>query len=107
MSEGRIHVLNNGRSPAKRSGDLITRGEADAIVAAAIAEYKNEQIEICDHYAAQVPGLVATMIGEILHANGMILKAPEHWQSIPAVAPTQEPQSGDAAAPTDAEGPEA
>lgn len=49
---------------------------------AAIAEAK--AVEVAQFYAQQLPGIVATMIGQILHANGMELKPPPEWRSIAA-----------------------
>lgn len=76
-------------------------------VAAIDARVREISREVAEHYMAQVPGLVATMLGEMLHANGMTLKAPEHWKSVPAVAPDgSDDLSGDAAAPALDEGAE-
>lgn len=69
----RIHVLNNGRSPAKKSGDFITRGEAEAMVLAERAE--NEKM--VRWYLTQLPELVAKMLGDALAVNGLVMKAPE------------------------------
>lgn len=96
VADGTIHVLNNGRAPFNKKGDFVTRKQVEDFVAAYVDE---RAIAIVEYHMAQVPGLVAHMIGEILHANGMTLKAPESWSNIPAVAPTTESQSGDAAAP--------
>lgn len=91
MSESRIHVLNNGRSPAKRGGDFITRAQAEQMVMAERAE--NERM--VTWYMQQIPELVAKMMADMCKANGLEFKGPEQPQTPAADAG----QSGDAAAP--------
>jgi hypothetical protein len=74
-------LLSNGRSPAKKSGDYVTRQQVEAFVTA----YVDAHIE---HYMRQIPELVATMLATAFEANGLTLQGP--------------PES----VPTDAEGPE-
>lgn len=74
---GRIHVLNNGRSPAKKSGDFVTRSQVEAFV----QEFTEKvilpkMIEICEHYMKQIPGLTATMLADAFTANGLEFKPP-------------------------------
>lgn len=96
---GRIHLLDHQKPQSTKA----EREKAEvAFIEARVREISRE---VAEHYMAQVPGLVATMLGEMLHANGMTLKAPAHWKSIPAVAPMQELQSGDAAVPGTTEHP--
>lgn len=80
MSESRIHLLNNGRAPLNKKGDLITRGQAEQMVLAERAE--NERM--VQWYMQQIPELVAKMLGDALVANGLTMHGPE-------TAPTTEP----------------
>jgi hypothetical protein len=99
-------LLANGRSPAKKSGDLVTKQQVEDFV----ERYVDQHIE---HYMRQIPELVATMLAKAFEANGLTLQGP----------PKEQPQDGTAflasleragiitegpteSVPTDAEGPE-
>lgn len=69
----RIHVLSNGRSPAKKSGDFITVAQAEQMVMAERAENEN----MVKWYCMQIPELVAKMLGDALAVNGLVMKAPD------------------------------
>lgn len=69
----RIHVLSNGRSPAKKSGDFITRGEAEAMV----LEERAENEQMVKWYMRQLPELVAKMLGDALAVNGLVMQPPK------------------------------
>ena len=104
---GHIPILGDHKKPRP------TKAEQEAAAIAQVdAKVRQIACEVAEHYMAQVPGLIAHMVGEMLHANGFQLKAPESWKDTPAVAPVvPADQSGDAAVsesipPSDAEGAE-
>lgn len=74
-------LLTNGRAPANKDGDLITRKQAREMVEAERAE--NEKM--VKWYMNQIPGLVAQMLGDALAVNGLVMKAPDDTIA-PAVA---------------------
>jgi hypothetical protein len=90
---GHVHLLGDHRAPRP------TKAEQEATNLKAVEDrVRAIATDVAEHYIAQVPGLVAHMLGEMLHANGFALKAPESWKATPAVAPVvAADQSGDAA----------
>lgn len=79
---GRIHLLNNGRSPAKASGDFITVAKAQAMVEAALQFERAENEKMVKWYCSQLPELVARMVSDALAANGLTMLPPS-WQALP------------------------
>lgn len=99
MNESRIHLLNNGRSPAKKSGDLITRGQADEMIRQAVQLEREENERMVQWYMRQFPGLVAKMVGDALAANGLTLQPPEWTKLEPTAETTAVPDEPTAEAP--------
>lgn len=91
-------LLANGRSPSRKSGDLVSRKEVEQFVEHfANAVLLPKVNEICQHYAQQIPELVARMLADALTVNGLTLQGPP--QGSPAdLAPSSDN------VPTDTEG---
>ena len=102
MSAATILVVDDTRNNSMLLCDILA-AEGYATIEASSGPEALERIarvqaelavtRVVEHYMAQVPGLVAHMIGEMLHANGMTLKAPESWSETPAVAPESSTES--------------
>lgn len=101
---GRIHLLDRQAPQLTKAQqqDADARRMADSIeqIAELIA------VRVAEHYFKQVPGLVATMVGQILAANGMTLKPPPEWEQVPAIAPKAIEAPSAENVPTDTEGAE-
>lgn len=102
MADSNIRLLNNGRAPLNKKGDLVTQAQVEAFV----TQFANtvilpEMIKIVEHYMSQIPGLTARMIGDAFAANGLTFHGPgastataetgqvsENPEEIPDLSPT-------------------
>lgn len=64
-----LSLSSNGRRPLNKSGDWLTRADAEQMVTAALA---SEIPKIHDFYLNQIPSFVARMVQDGLLAHGLI-----------------------------------
>lgn len=82
MMSDRIHLLNNGLPPRQKknvASQNATLGEVNDALMAERVENEN----MVKWYMDQVPEKVATMVAQILAANGITMKGPEPIESLP------------------------
>lgn len=70
-ASGRVHLLGDHRDPKPTKAQQL-----DAAAEAIVEKARAETIKICEFYLAQLPDLVARMIGKAFEANGLKLAPP-------------------------------